>query len=749
LFTIYDFFKLLKYFKTGETKDLDPNLIIHAEDSKGKASTLFDDSIDLMCHSSDDYKRLKKFFIPWYTSLRTFNSTMAKASEARSLPEDHLNILLNSFGYSINLDQMTKSNKVDFLYDLVNLYKIKGTPESIGRALSFYGISDIELFEYYLQYDEEYNLIFRPSKVIYDPDYSTTTSSDINLNDMIRLDPHWMLSADQINELFLRNRIAFPSKSPYYGIRPILTYSGNKTTIPSLALLFRHVQDYYNEYKSGTTLTKDLLLTFLRIEASMLDLYLGIIYLMHLLYYKDHDSSDLSFLIYNGPLTKIDPDTGKVVDRTFDEICDEYENLTRRVIVDPITELKTQKTREQLAIDRNTYNGLYSRLRTTNFLVEWNTAKDILTKTNPDLKLLIESYYGDNKGVDTLKYLLGDLTQWIKFNISPLGIDLASFMLGFAALDYLTEVINFFKPYRARMCMAENLYIIKDSVGDGIVPEDEFGPTTVIDKFIDWDTADSKPCGCCSWEGHYLHDLSGYDWTCNPCLDSTAFVYYSRETYDCGSYFDIGASMCADKIDGGLLKDDPEIYVIHTINDVYNYHKDWHHFLAAENGNFLSYTQPATITGVEIYEAYGYSGNYNLSYNYLHNTLSFSGNEAVQIIDSTSLISYTLEDSTSHTIINLKIQNSENLPTKDTTDIIYLNFIDTTSLEDHLIICENDNKIISYNQYEQYVSNKYKGNITGEEYFHLQDGGWTNFDSGGVFDAPAISDVCEVYVSSA
>jgi len=275
---------------------------------------------------------------------------MAKASEARSLPEDHLNVLINSFGFTDGLEKMTRSNKVDFLYDLVNLYKIKGSPQSIGQALKYFGITNIELFEYYLQYDDEYNLIFRPHKVISDSNYNTT-SSDINLNDMTHLDPHWMLSAEQINELFLRNRIAFPSKSPYYGIRPILTLSGGRTAIPSLALLFRHVQDYYAEYKSGVELTKDILLEFLRIEASMLDLYLGIIYMMHLLYYQEHDSSDLSFLVYNGSLTKIDPDTGKEVERTFDEICDEYEALTRRVIADPITDIKTPKTRAELAAD--------------------------------------------------------------------------------------------------------------------------------------------------------------------------------------------------------------------------------------------------------------------------------------------------------------------------------------------------------------------------------------------------------------
>ena len=153
------------------------------------------------------------------------------------------------------------------------------------------------------------------------------------------------------------------------------------------------------------------------------------------------------------------------------------------------------------------------------------------------------------------------------------------------------------------------------------------------------------------------------------------------------------------------------------------------------------------ITGVQIYEAYGAPGNYDLYYNYINNTLSIGENTPVPIIDSTSLILYTLFDSTSLTTINIQIPNSELLPNRDNNDIISLILIDTTSSEDHLLITEDNKQLYSYNQYEQYVSNSYKGNILGEEYFHLQDGGWTNFDSGGVFDAPAISDICEIYIT--
>mgnify|MGYP006910643915 CR=1 FL=1 len=49
-----------------------------------------------------------------------------------------------------------------------------------------------------------------------------------------------------------------------------------------------------------------------------------------------------------------------------------------------------------------------------------------------------------------------------------------------------------------------------------------------------------------------------------PCLDSTASIYYSRNTYDCGSNFDIGASIDDDQ--GITIHNSDNIY------DIYNYH---------------------------------------------------------------------------------------------------------------------------------------------------------------------------------
>ena len=600
MFTINDFFNLMEYFKSGNAGTTDPNLIITAEDSKAKTTTLFNESIDLTCHSSDDYKRLKGFLTSWYASIRTFNSTMQHATDVRSLPEDHLNTLINSFGFVDGLEKLGKSNKVDFFYDLVNLYKIKGTPECISRVLGYFGISNVELYEYWLKYDNLGKLVFHPESVISDPLYSVI-AADVDFNDMIMLDPHWFLTADQVNQLFSTNKIAFPSKSPYFGIRPIIQISGG-ASFASLVDLYRIVQESYLSYIGGNPPVKDYTVQFLSLNVSILDLYCGIIYLISLLHPKTHDSSDENFLIWDG---------------TFPTTLSDIETFN-----DSVTLRINSNTRDQVAANKILYDDYFSRLRTTNFLSTSATAGNLLTTINPDLKAAINSYFSSGDGTTLLKQLLNDLSSWMRQNIGSTSIDLASLILGFESIDYLMDVINFFKPYRARFVLGESVYLIKNPALDSVISEDLLGPMTIIENAIDWDTADSAPC----------------------CLDSTSCVYYSRETYDCGSYFDVGASMDT--------KTETEIYIRHEIEDIYNYHKD-----------------------------------------------------------------------------------SENL------------IVDETSVD--YIVTELDDFIVSDTKSDKYISSVFTGDITGEKYFFLQDGGFIDFDFDGVFDAPQISDVCEIYISSA
>jgi hypothetical protein len=502
----------MKYFKGDAVPTLDSNLIILAEDSKAKATILFNDNIDLTCYTTEDYKRLKKFLVPWYASLRSFSSTMANATDIRSLPEDHLNELISSFGYVDSLSELTKPNKINFFYDLINLYKIKGTPESIERVLSFFGIIDVDVMEYWLQYDDNYDLIFKPTMV---SNYSTQSSEVLNFDHITNNDPHWRLSKDQINNLFLNNKIAFPSKTPYFGLKPTVQLSGSIEN-SGLAILSKIIQDMYTGYLSGIIPDKDLY--FGGFSASLLELYLGFIYGFNLLYPKTADSSD-SLLFY---------DNSNLID--YDDIILLYDTITSRTNLN---------TRDEIKTNQNLLNSYFTRLKTNNFLTDLDTAGNILEVLNPDLKK-----YLTFTEITILNNLLKLLSSWIKKNINEEFSNLPTIVFGFSFYEDVIKAINFFKPYRARLISIEHNFIIDNPLQDTVIADDfiEFVET---ENFVDFDTANSIP---------------GYE------NDITVKKYYSRNNYDTGSYFDIGAAIDKNE-DQLLITQDNNIFQNYHIGD--------------------------------------------------------------------------------------------------------------------------------------------------------------------------------------
>jgi len=568
----------MQYFKDGTSTDLDDNLVIAGTDSQATTTTLFSENIDLSCFVTDDYKRLKNFLIPWYSSLRTFSKVMSTCSDIRSIPEDDLNNLINSFGFVDGLQDLVYENKIGFFYDLVNLYKIKGTPECIERVLGYFGMASVEILEYYLKYNSDGELVFHPQVIT---NYSTGTPLLYNIpfDELVVLDPHWFLTKDQVNTLFLTNKIAFPSKTPYFSLRPIIQLSADIIN-STMAILSRLVQDQYDEYIGGTTLTKDILISDISLNASLLDLYLGTIYSFNVLYPKYTDSSDTSYLIYDGDLSLSNT-----------EIFDLYSEYSKR---------SNNLTREEIDSNRLLIKDTFTRLRTTSFITSLNTAGTILSSTNSDLKNFIDSYTSLEDSTYILRVLLKNLSGWVNSNISASAPNLTMIILGFSALDYIMDVVNFFKPYRARLILSESSFVLKDASSDVMIPTDSFSMIET-DTFLDFDTGDSVPNPCPPEE--------------NPCLSTTLpGRYYSRNTFDCGSYFDIGASMDID----GFNTSFEDIII-----EKYNYH------------------------------------------------------------------------------------------TGDSTACVHL---------------------------------EYTGTESDSFWYASQDGGWTNFDEGGIYDAPQISDFCQIYI---
>ena len=690
MFTIDDFTQLMRYFRGDSVPNLDTNLIILAEDSKAKATTLFNENIDLACYATEDYKRLRNFLIPWYASLRSFSSTMRSASDVRSLPEDHLNELINSFGFVDSLEDISKSNKIDFFYDLVNLYKIKGTPTALERILFYFGIPNVELIEYWLQYDNDNNLIFHP--VIIGNDVTGSSAYNIDFETITNNDPHWFLKKNEINQLFLNNKIAFPSKTPYFGLRPVLQISGSNIN-PNLAILSRIIQDMYSNYLSGVIPNKDLIVSDINVTASILDIYLAWAYSFNYINPKTQDTNDDCLMIYNGSMNN-----------TYDSIIELYNNITSRKNID---------TRDELKNKQELLNTYFTRLKSTSFLIDLNTAGTILQVLNPTLKSSIDNLLQIDNGTYILKVLIKNLSFWIKKNISSYTSDLSVITFGFSALTHLSNVINFFKPYRSRLVTVEHNFIIDNPLHDTVITEDSFR-VEETNNFIDYDTADSIP----SYEENFIIN----EVTSTPPTD------LARRIYD----------IYVDSI--GEIKYTYEVSEIFTgiQNSVYS-------------------TPPAGSYRVtNIFLEIPLDGIKVLYIEYDSIPVSASG-VSTNIV-SVAPVSY-------YNIHNIYINDDGDLELVYDDDIVIdpiikkyytRNTYDNGSFFDigasidldnyHLLITQNDNILQNYHKGDATFDYNYTTDSMGNVIYALIDSGWSDFDSGMVFDSSMQSDVIQIKV---
>ena len=243
MFTVQDFINIFKYLK-GETVDtLDSNLKIQAESERTKARSLFENTIDQLCFASDDYKRMKEFLIVWYASHRTIAASQQQAPDVFGMADAHLDELFRSFGFNYSDELEAFASKATFFLDLVNLYKVKGTPQGLIQVLNYYGITDLDLFEFFLRKDDSGELIFRPTKVTPNvPGEKIIPTTDILFTALTHDDPHWMMTRTDVDNLIAQNAIALPSKSPYFALRP--KFKLFDLLLP-LSIVQRFVQDQY------------------------------------------------------------------------------------------------------------------------------------------------------------------------------------------------------------------------------------------------------------------------------------------------------------------------------------------------------------------------------------------------------------------------------------------------------------------------------------------------------------------------
>ena len=488
-----DFVRILNYIKTGASDNkLDKIWKTLSKSEQQVSIQFFQSIIDQPAFASNDYKRLRKFFIDWYATIRTVSKQQHVCIDAFSLPDSHLSEMMKSFGYTVGLDIVPLENKASFFLDLVNFYKKKGTVETIIDILDYYGFTDSDIVEYWLVKNSSGDLVFRPQTVR----KSSVSSTVLLLNDMLYSamtdnDPHWMYTEDQVNQLILDNKINLPSKSPYFSFSSAFRLQELNAVV---ALTSRVIRDQYSDWLAGGPLPVHVTVYRTGSVASLLEIYLATIYMFEQSYGNwAPTNSDSKYWYYTGEIEYTD--TIPRMPLNLDSIYSTFKSL-----LEPRPQTRAEiKTLEESILNTWTDDQANNILDVTQ-----NMAGPILQSLNSAIYDECQEFIIQGEGATLLNYLLITIGRWMKSNISTRVPNLVVTTLGFSFKQEIVKIINFFKPFRSRFSFFDGVFINED-----FVKIEDDGPYISIDT-----TVVEQPQG------------GGI-----ACDNST----YVRETYDCNN----------------------------------------------------------------------------------------------------------------------------------------------------------------------------------------------------------------------
>lgn len=533
LYTIQDWINIFRFLKGETVEELEPLLAETSSAQRAAIRNYFSNVVDQIAFTTDDWKRFRKFLIDWYATFGTIVTTSKNVNDVFSLPETHIEELIRSLGFPVPTVTISFLNKVLMALDLVNLYKIKGTPKAIISGVTYAGLTNSDIVEYHLLKNSLYVPVFRPFVIEVDRtqlsarllnsagaqtaiiEYDTSLP-DLDYRQVTERDPHWQTTFGSF--LAVSDGESLPMKSPYFSLRVKIPVQEFKAI---LSILARRVRDEYEVWFETGELVQiidvdlDRSVRSLRsFTVSLLELYLACVYSFNRHLNRTTGSEAERFFVYDGTNTDVEV------------IVEEYQNF---VFTKPDTRASQKEKLEE-------FYSVFTRPTATDFIAPDSTGAGVFLEImSPDFKAAIDEYFEFNQGEEVLTRLLFDLAAYIEQRISINYPSLAIYMLSTEFIeDFIKQVIFFFKPYRARFLGLIFQYFIYNPLSDSVIPEDQFVFDNLTHNIFDWHTADSLPCF--APDGGYLIDVPDtvyWDATNN---------YHARDHYDCGdSNHDIGA----------------------------------------------------------------------------------------------------------------------------------------------------------------------------------------------------------------
>ncbi len=275
-------------------------------------------------------------------------------------------------------------------------------------------------------------------------------------------DPHWYYTESQIENLCLTNSIKLPSKSPYFSLTS--NFYINRIT-SAMALMSKVVRDEYERYSISLPLYKNLLIKNCGIFSSLLDVYIATVYSFIKIYGPGnvHSNSLLNLFSYNLPLEYDSTNSENIpVPINLDII---HKSYIDEILVPPVSRID-QKTRIEYL------KTIWEYQTTLYFLQNENDAENILTLLSPEIKEYCDLKISLSEENNLVYSLISTLNDWIKIYISTDVPSIIIFILGFSYDNEINKIIDFFKPYRARLAFIDEIYVFKDRLHESIVSED-------------------------------------------------------------------------------------------------------------------------------------------------------------------------------------------------------------------------------------------------------------------------------------
>ena len=271
---------------------------IFLKDEKAKLENYFQKTITLTTFESFDINKILEFLQDWYISIKVISRQVKESKNPYYAESYFLDNMIRSLGIDF-IDLLLPEVKPDFSQDIVKLYKIKGTTESIRKALAYFFLIPIEIYEMWLQ-KQDNDIVFKgKSNRI---NFIKNTYFDIDITqkyeEVTKNDPHWYYSKDQILNLLDTQKISLPSLSPYI---KVVTAPDLQFFYVQLMQLIRNCHFIYNYQINGGNLDNYKLLTHpdLEIPLSILEIFLGYTYLYNTINNRSIDISDISKFMYS------------------------------------------------------------------------------------------------------------------------------------------------------------------------------------------------------------------------------------------------------------------------------------------------------------------------------------------------------------------------------------------------------------------------------------------------------------------